>query len=71
MEDDGPGIDPGIRERLFEPFFTTKPVGVGTGLGLSVAHGAVSDHGGELRVGKSPLGGALFSFTLPLEAPHE
>jgi signal transduction histidine kinase len=71
VEDDGPGIDPVIRERLFEPFFTTKPVGVGTGLGLSVAHGAVSDHGGELRVDESPLGGARFSFSLPLEAPNE
>jgi signal transduction histidine kinase len=66
VEDDGPGIDAAIRERLFEPFFTTKAVGEGTGLGLSVAHAAVTDHGGELQVDDSPLGGARFTVTLPL-----
>jgi signal transduction histidine kinase len=70
VEDDGPGIDPGIRERLFEPFFTTKPVGEGTGLGLSVAHAAVTDHGGRLCVDESPLGGARFTMTLPRNDGH-
>ncbi|OOG23504.1 two-component sensor histidine kinase [Thioalkalivibrio denitrificans] len=70
VEDDGRGVDPDIREHLFEPFFTTKPVGQGTGLGLSVAHAAVNDHGGELRVDRSPLGGARFTLLLPLEVPH-
>lgn len=65
VDDDGPGIDPRVREHLYEPFFTTKPVGQGTGLGLSVAHAAVSDHGGRLEVGESPLGGARFTLVLP------
>ncbi|WP_296806609.1 ATP-binding protein [Thiocapsa sp.] len=46
--DDGPGVDPGIVDRLFEPFVTTKPVGQGTGLGLAVARAAILEHGGEL-----------------------
>lgn len=71
VEDDGPGIDPTIRERLFEPFFTTKPVGGGTGLGLSVAHAAVSEHGGSLEVDRSPLGGARFTLDLPREPGHD
>jgi signal transduction histidine kinase len=46
--DDGPGVDPGIVDRLFEPFVTTKPVGQGTGLGLAVARAAILEHGGGL-----------------------
>ncbi|ANB01823.1 ATP-binding protein [Ectothiorhodospira sp. BSL-9] len=66
VEDDGPGIDPNHRSRLFEPFFTTKSVGSGTGLGLAVAHGAVTEHHGEIHVEDSPLGGARFVLHLPL-----
>ncbi|MBK1692036.1 sensor histidine kinase [Ectothiorhodospira mobilis] len=65
VEDDGPGIDPAHRNRLFEPFFTTKSVGQGTGLGLAVAHGAVTEHGGEISVEDSPLGGACFVLKIP------
>lgn len=67
VDDDGPGIDPAHRKRLFEPFFTTKSVGSGTGLGLSVAHGAVTEHHGEMSVEDSPLGGARLVIRLPLE----
>jgi two-component system, NtrC family, sensor kinase len=70
VEDDGPGIDAAIRDRLFEPFFTTKPVGEGTGLGLSVAHAAVRTTAATAG-GDSPLGGARFTLILPREAGHE
>lgn len=67
IEDDGPGIPDNIRSRLFEPFFTTKNVGEGTGLGLAVVHGIVKEHGGEVRVGVSALGGAAFDVALPMK----
>jgi signal transduction histidine kinase len=66
IDDDGPGIVPDVRPHLFEPFFTTKPVGQGTGLGLAVAHAAARDHGGEIEISESPLGGARFTLRLPI-----
>jgi two-component system NtrC family sensor kinase len=50
MEDEGTGIAAADLAHVFEPFFTTKGVGEGTGLGLSVAHGIVADHGGSIDV---------------------
>lgn len=66
VEDNGGGIDPRLLERIFEPFFTTKPIGVGTGLGLSVSYGIVENMGGRLSVtnGKE---GARFCVELPID----
>ncbi|MFY9398097.1 MAG: ATP-binding protein [Desulfomonilia bacterium] len=61
--DSGPGVDPEKRRRIFDPFFTTKTGS--TGIGLSLCHRIVTDHGGRLSVGTSPLGGAEFAVWLP------
>jgi signal transduction histidine kinase len=68
FEDDGPGIPEEVQSRIFDPFFTTKPVGVGTGLGLSLSHGIIERHGGRIMVSSRPGGGTIFTIELPLEA---
>ena len=65
VQDNGGGIDPRLLERVFEPFFTTKPVGVGTGLGLSVSYGIIDNMGGRLSVSNSEHG-ARFCVELPV-----
>lgn len=65
VEDNGGGIDPRLLERIFEPFFTTKPIGVGTGLGLSVSYGIVENMGGRLSVSNGK-DGAQFCVELPV-----
>ncbi|MCH4810998.1 ATP-binding protein [Vreelandella neptunia] len=66
VEDDGPGIPDSHHQKVFDPFFTTKPVGQGSGLGLSMVHRIINDHGGTIGVFDSALGGAGFEITLPL-----
>jgi signal transduction histidine kinase len=66
VEDNGPGMTEEVRRRLFEPFFTTKPVGVGTGLGLSVAYFIVTEqHRGTMEAVSAPGEGARFIIRLP------
>jgi signal transduction histidine kinase len=64
--DSGIGIDPQNRERIFEPFFTTKGNTGGTGLGLSVTYGIVTDHGGTIEVDSRPGAGSTFTVWLPI-----
>ena len=68
VEDDGPGISADVLPQLFEPFFTTKGPGEGTGLGLSVSHAIVEQHGGSLKAeNRDGPGerGARFTVRLP------
>jgi two-component system NtrC family sensor kinase len=67
IEDEGEGIPAELKGKVFEPFFTTKPIGEGTGLGLSVVHGIVRGHGGEITVHDNDKGGATFRVRLPLK----
>ncbi len=69
FKDTGRGIPEQNLERIFEPFFTTKEVGVGTGLGLSVALGIIEAHGGTLTAANREEGGALFTVSLPIGSP--
>jgi PAS domain S-box-containing protein len=64
VNDSGPGIEPGARERIFRPFFTSKRNG--TGLGLAVVQKIIVFHNGRIGVGVSPLGGASLQITLPI-----
>jgi PAS domain S-box-containing protein len=65
VRDTGTGIAPGALERIFDPFFTTRGVGVGTGLGLSLVHGIVTDLGGGIEVESALGAGAAFTVYIP------
>jgi len=65
VEDNGPGVDPELRDRLFTPFFTTKEEG--TGMGLAVVAGVARAHGGFVDLNSIPGDGASFEIVLPAE----
>jgi two-component system NtrC family sensor kinase len=65
VRDTGVGIPPENLARIFEPFFTTKEVGHGTGLGLAVCYGILTEHGGTLDVQSTVGAGTTFTITLP------
>ncbi len=64
VDDDGPGIDAGSRERIFDPYVTTKHDG--TGLGLAIVKKIIVEHGGAISAQESPLGGARMRVTIPV-----
>jgi hypothetical protein len=65
VRDDGPGISDAVRKHLFDPFFSGREAGRGLGFGLSKCWRIVTDHGGQVTVNRSGLGGAEFCILLP------
>ncbi|HYA86328.1 MAG TPA: ATP-binding protein [Nitrospirota bacterium] len=63
--DSGPGVPPKVASKIFDPFFTTKSVDVGAGLGLSISHGIITEHGGTIQFHNAEGGGAVFTIELP------
>lgn len=68
VEDNGPGVPDDARSDVWDPFWTTKEEGEGTGLGLTVVHTIVVDHGGSVTLERGALGGARFLIRLPTVA---
>jgi PAS domain S-box-containing protein len=66
VSDNGVGIPQDIIEKIFEPYLTTKELGKGSGLGLSVVHGIVTNYAGNISVESAPGKGSVFSVFLPL-----
>ena len=71
IRDTGKGMDPSSVQRIFEPFFTTREVGKGSGLGLSVVHGIISEMGGEVLVSSKVNEGSVFDVYIPVSRDYE
>ena len=67
VNDDGPGMSFEVLSKIFTPYFSTKPQG--TGLGLTIAHQIIEQHGGEIKVQSLPGKGSQFTIILPLAKP--
>jgi signal transduction histidine kinase len=65
-EDSGPGIPTEMHESIFTPFYTTRHAGEGTGLGLAIVRQVTLQHRGSIQVGRSQLGGARLTVSLPI-----
>jgi len=73
IKDNGPGIDPKLKNKIFEPFFTTKDKGKGMGLGLSIVQGIIKEHRGSIECFSSSKG-TIFKLIFPLklkESSHD
>lgn len=68
LRDNGPGIPEDIRNNIFDPFFTTKDVGAGMGLGLSICHQILAEHGGRILVDSQPGQFCEFTLEFPVSA---
>jgi signal transduction histidine kinase len=66
IRDTGKGMSEEVQKRIFDPFYTTKPVGEGTGMGLSIVHGIIKDHNGEIVVTSKVGEGTEFKIVLPI-----
>lgn len=66
IKDQGTGIPENIKKRIFEPFFSTKPISDSCGLGLSVVHGIIKNHNGEILVKDNIPVGTVFTIKLPI-----
>lgn len=67
IKDDGEGMSQETLSQIFNPFYTNKPMGMGTGLGLSVSHGIIEDLGGSIAVESELEKGTTFTIILPVE----
>lgn len=70
VADTGEGIHPENLGRVFDPFFTTKTFGVGSGLGLALVHGAITQHGGKISLESEPGRGTRIHLDLPVVKGH-
>ncbi len=71
LTDNGVGIPEKIKNRIWEPFFTTKPVGVGTGLGMSITYGIIEKHNGKIELNSEVGKGTEFAIYLPKKLQPE
>ena len=58
-------MDQETKQKMFDPFFTSKEIGVGTGLGMSIAYKIIEEHNGNIKVESSPGNGTTLSVLLP------